>query len=295
MKIILENTDDLNKCGIYKIYCKENNKFYIGSTGKSFKQRFSQHKSKLKNNKHSCKHLQAAYNLYGEDSFEFSIVKIMDSNIEDILLEESKTIKDLDACNSEIGFNLNPNCNKSAMLCKDVSMKVSEALKEKYKEGIPHMKKYEFQKEQEPWNKGIKIEDTSNYHSKKTITEAVLKSREVSAQKARNRSDLIEVYTEDNIKLKEFNSISDLVDWSKTEENDLPLDFTRSKTKSLNSSKLSVALKTGNKYRGLYFKRAPKDEKLSLENGVNSGNAAMPILSQASSTLDEGAETTCAV
>ena len=93
----------------------------------------------------------------------------------------------------------------------------------------------------------------------------------------------------------EFNSIADLVEWSATEENNLPLDFSRSKNKNLNASKLSVALKTGNKYRGLYFKRAPKDEKLSLENGVNSGNAAMPILSQASSTLDEGAETTCAV
>ena len=67
MKIILENTDDLNKCGIYKICCTGNNKFYIGSTTKSFKQRFSQHKSKLKNNKHSCQHLQAAYNLYGKD------------------------------------------------------------------------------------------------------------------------------------------------------------------------------------------------------------------------------------
>lgn len=261
MKIILENTDDLNKCGIYKICCTGNNKFYIGSTTKSFKQRFSQHKSKLKNNKHSCQHLQAAYNLYGKDSFEFFIVKVMDSDIENILLEESKTIQNLDACNPEIGFNMNSDCEKSAMLCKEVSIKVSKALKEKYKEGIPHMKEFEFQKGHEPWNKGIKIEDTSNYHTKKTITEAVLESRKVSAQKARNRSDLIEVYTEENIKLREFNSIADLVEWSATEENDLPLDFSRSKKKNLNPAKLSVALKTGEKYRGLYFKRAPKVEK----------------------------------
>ena len=59
----------------------------------------------------------------------------------------------------------------------------------------------------------------------------------------------------------EFNSIADLVEWSATEENNLPLDFSRSKNKNLNSSKLSVALKTGEKYRGLYFKRAPKVEK----------------------------------
>ena len=55
---------------------------------------------------------------------------------------------------------------------------------------------------------------------------------------------------------------------------------------------LVVVLNKSNKaYKGLFFKKAPKEEKSLLENGVNSGNAEMPILSQAKDTSLEGAET----
>ena len=50
---------------------------------------------------------------------------------------------------------------------------------------------------------------------------------------------------------------------------------------------------TGNKpYKGLFFKRVPKDRKLPCANGLNSWKAEKPIMSQAVSTLTEGAETT---
>lgn len=38
--------------------------------------------------------------------------------------------------------------------------------------------------------------------------------------------------------------------------------------------------------------RAPKSRKLSYANGMNSWKAEKPIMSQAESTLSEGAETT---
>jgi len=56
--------------GIYKIKNKVNGKFYIGQTGDSFQSRWD----KLKNNNHHNKHLQAAYNKYGEDNFEFEVI-----------------------------------------------------------------------------------------------------------------------------------------------------------------------------------------------------------------------------
>ena len=46
IKISQENLGDLSKRGIYRIFNKETNKSYIGSTWKSFKSRWKQHLSK---------------------------------------------------------------------------------------------------------------------------------------------------------------------------------------------------------------------------------------------------------
>jgi len=63
-----------NKTGIYKIINKVSGKFYIGSTAVCFHRRWSKHKSKLNTNKHSCRYLQSAWNKYGADAFEFTIL-----------------------------------------------------------------------------------------------------------------------------------------------------------------------------------------------------------------------------
>lgn len=64
----------MNKGFIYKITNIVNDNFYIGSTN-NFKRRMFQHKSQLKNNKHSNKKLQNSYNKYGLDNFKFEIVE----------------------------------------------------------------------------------------------------------------------------------------------------------------------------------------------------------------------------
>ena len=59
--------------GIYKIRNLVNKKFYVGSSN-DMKHRFAAHRRMLRKNKHHCKHLQAAWNMYGEECFIFEVV-----------------------------------------------------------------------------------------------------------------------------------------------------------------------------------------------------------------------------
>ncbi len=70
---------------IYKIENTENGKKYIGST-RDVKKRFKKHLSELRNNKHVNKELQKDWNEYGEESFKFEILEIVD--VYDVKLEE---------------------------------------------------------------------------------------------------------------------------------------------------------------------------------------------------------------
>jgi group I intron endonuclease len=73
---------------IYKIINSVNNKFYIGSTNNQY-ERFRTHRNKLRNNKHHTKHLQAAWNKYGEDAFIFHVIEIIP---EDASLQEAEDV-----------------------------------------------------------------------------------------------------------------------------------------------------------------------------------------------------------
>lgn len=59
---------------IYKIVNLVNDKFYVGSTTNK-KVRFRQHRKLLRGNRHHCKHLQAAWNKYGEAKFDFVVLE----------------------------------------------------------------------------------------------------------------------------------------------------------------------------------------------------------------------------
>lgn len=60
--------------GIYAIYCQEASLVYIGSSS-NIKQRFSNHKCKLKVNSHKCRNLQRVVNMYGMASLRFVILE----------------------------------------------------------------------------------------------------------------------------------------------------------------------------------------------------------------------------
>ena len=77
---------------IYKIINLVNDKFYVGSTTNK-KVRFREHRKQLRGNRHHCKHLQAAWNKYGEAKFDFVVVEVVDGN-RDLLAAEDRWLSE---------------------------------------------------------------------------------------------------------------------------------------------------------------------------------------------------------
>ena len=78
--------------GIYKIINVINNKFYVGSAV-DFTARKRRHWWALRSQRHANKHLQAAWNKYGEEAFTFVIVEELELGI-DILAAETVWLKE---------------------------------------------------------------------------------------------------------------------------------------------------------------------------------------------------------
>lgn len=76
-----------DKHGIYKITNIINGCVYIGKTMRKFLQRYWEHNRSLIENCHFNIHLQNAWNKYGEDAFEFSIVETVDNDDRDKINE----------------------------------------------------------------------------------------------------------------------------------------------------------------------------------------------------------------
>jgi group I intron endonuclease len=93
------------KSGIYKITNLKNGKFYIGSS-KDIEFRWREHKKHLNGNYHINKKLQNAWNFYGKENFEFTIVELV-SNDETFLLEREQFYFDIfKPYIKEIGYNI---------------------------------------------------------------------------------------------------------------------------------------------------------------------------------------------
>jgi group I intron endonuclease len=93
------------KSGIYKITNLKNGKFYIGSS-KDIEFRWSEHKKHLNGNYHINKKLQNAWNFYGKENFEFTIVELV-SNDETFLLKREQFYFDIfKPYIKEIGYNI---------------------------------------------------------------------------------------------------------------------------------------------------------------------------------------------
>lgn len=115
--------------GIYQIKNLINNKIYIGSSVK-IKSRWSQHIHYLNKNIHDNKHLQHAWNKYGADAFEFTILEIINDKTK-LIEREQVWIEWLECCNEKIGYNLCKISNNSFGLkrSEEVKKNISNSLK----------------------------------------------------------------------------------------------------------------------------------------------------------------------
>lgn len=90
--------------GIYKIQNNVNGKIYIGQSV-NIEKRWKEHIYELNANKHINKHLQSAWNKYGKNNFDFTIVCLCDiSELDD---KEMYYISKYSSFNEEYGYNLN--------------------------------------------------------------------------------------------------------------------------------------------------------------------------------------------
>lgn len=89
--------------GIYKIENLVNRKVYIGQAI-DINRRLKEHIFLLNNNKHYNKHLQNAWNKYGEQNFKFKIVEKCDKS--ELNEKEIMYIKKSNANNLDWGYNL---------------------------------------------------------------------------------------------------------------------------------------------------------------------------------------------
>lgn len=100
-------TNNLTNKGIYKITCLSNNKFYIGSSI-GIKGRIRSHFASLRKNEHKNKHLQSAFNKYGESYFIIECIKAcpITATQEEVILIEQKYLDTLKPWESKTGFNI---------------------------------------------------------------------------------------------------------------------------------------------------------------------------------------------
>ena len=121
--------------GIYEILNKSDNKRYVGSST-SIENRRAQHFAYLRGNYHPNRHLQSAFNKYGEENFKFTILEQCDETT--ILDREKYYISIFSVLDDKFGYNLapEPGCGSRGFKWSDKSkFKLSNSLKQLYATG----------------------------------------------------------------------------------------------------------------------------------------------------------------
>lgn len=114
--------------GIYCITNLVNNKLYIGQS-MNVSSRLGVHKRSLKGNYHKNKHLQSAFNKYGEDSFDFKLIHPCTSDNLDEL--EREYISLFNTTDKNYGYNSETGGHLNKKLSLEHKAKISKAHKGK--------------------------------------------------------------------------------------------------------------------------------------------------------------------
>lgn len=133
-----EVEEDMATSCVYGIENRLNGKRYIGSATDKVK-RWHRHRKMLRTNTHPAKHLQAAWNKYGKEAFDFRILEV----VEDCLFltaREQFWIWRTRCGSPWFGYNTQPVAGSSAGRVDSVKTrrKKSEAQKQRWGNGYKH-------------------------------------------------------------------------------------------------------------------------------------------------------------
>ena len=147
----------MRSSGIYQIINKKNYHMYIGSAV-YFKKRWHEHKKSLNKGTHHSIPLQRAWNKYGEDSFEFFEIELVDKK--SLILREQFYLDlwkpEYNVCKvagSQLGLKRSNETKEKISIAQtgERHFKYGKHLSEDHKQKISRSNK-----KQIPWNKGIK-------------------------------------------------------------------------------------------------------------------------------------------
>lgn len=254
----------LQEKGVYVLVNTKTNKVYIGSTSKSFKERFLEHYQKLNTNNHENKHLQRSWNKY-KQYFIFRIMLVCNNS----LFWEQRAF-DLYYPFSKRGYNMNKdaatppkNLSKEIIKRRSCTFKKTVQIASEYytkmiaeeitMEEIPQ--KYHnlvnYYTKRVPWNKGKSGYTNSNYPKKRIVSETGLLKRKEAFKKFRKK---VYVY-KDNQLLKIYNSIIEIM---KDESLKDHVSLYRSKCgKELKAPNVAQSCRNNKPYKGLVFSYRP--------------------------------------
>lgn len=254
----------LQERGVYALVNTKNNKVYIGSTSKSFKERFSEHQQRLNAGNHENKYLQRSWNKY-KNYFIFRVLLICEDN----LFWEQRAF-DLYHPFKERGYNINRNAAMPpSIVSKEVFKKRASTFKktinaafEYYKklisgeigvEEIPqkYLKLVNYYAVKTPWNKGKTGYTNPNYPKNRELSEEGLLKRKEAFKKFRK---LVYVYKDGEL-LGVYNGISDIIEDVSLKEY---VSLFRSKRgKDLKAPNIANSCRTNKPYKGLLFSYGP--------------------------------------
>lgn len=162
--------------GVYVIRNKITYKQYVGSTAVGFKSRKANHWKCLRNGYHINRYLQAAWDKYGEEAFEFFIVWAGPPQLcikyEQIFIDQQRSAE------REFGYNLSPTAGSV------LGIKFSEESKRKLSE---IMSSPEMKEKISRANKGKKRTKEFCEHMSKVLTGRTLSKEHKAAIKAGNK------------------------------------------------------------------------------------------------------------
>ncbi|MER2007417.1 MAG: GIY-YIG nuclease family protein [Psychrobacillus sp.] len=195
--------------GIYRIDNVSNGKFYIGSSF-DIEGRLYRHFLELNRNRHSNKHLQNAYNKYGEDSFSTEILEVVDDT-NNLIKREQYWIDNLEACNN--GYNILPNAGtvREYRHSEETRKKISETQRGRK---LPNELRVKLSKIREGKKLPIEVREkisNSNLGRKMTEEQKEKLSKSMTGVHREGRPKIpILQYTKDMTFIKEWDSAKDV-------------------------------------------------------------------------------------